>query len=409
MVARAAEVGEVQVAEQPMAVAKKPSRTKLVLGSVALVGVLAGGFYWVTHHGLEATDDAQIDADVVSVPAKIAGTVSKVLFTDNQHVKAGDVLVELDGEVARAKLAEAEARVKAAAANANAADADAIVASTSAMANKKAAEAGVHGASSSATVSRQQINEAEASISSAKANYDKAELDLQRSKQLAESGSIAKAQLDNAITTDDSERAKLEQAKAHLAAMRANTSQMQSRVEEASARFDQTSDVEAIIEQAKARAAAAHAQVNTAMAARDLAALDVSYTKIIASTDGLVSKRTVAPGQLVAAGQPIVQLVPDGQLWVTANFKETQIEKMRVNQPAEIEIDAFPGVKIHGEVESFSAATGAKFTLLPPDNASGNYTKVVQRLPVRIKIKEVPNGVSLRPGLSAELSVNTRN
>jgi membrane fusion protein, multidrug efflux system len=122
----------------------------------------------------------------------------------------------------------------------------------------------------------------------------------------------------------------------------------------------------------------------------------------------VVSKRSVAPGQLVAAGQPIVQLVPDGQLWVTANFKETQIQKMRVGQSAEIEIDAFPGEKLHGEVESFSAATGAKFTLLPPDNASGNYTKVVQRLPVRIKVKDIPAGVALRPGLSAELTVDTR-
>ncbi len=179
-------------------------------------------------------------------------------------------------------------------------------------------------------------------------------------------------------------------------------------VDEASARFEQTSDVDAIIEQAKARAVAAHAQVTTAKAARDLATLDVSYTHIVAPSDGIVSKRTVAPGQLLAAGQPVVQLVPDGQLWVTANFKETQIQKMRIGQPAEIEIDAFPGQTLHGEIESFSAATGAKFTLLPPDNASGNYTTVVQRLPVRIKVKDVPSGVALRPGLSAELVVDTR-
>jgi membrane fusion protein, multidrug efflux system len=408
MVSRAADVGEVEVVAQPVAAAKGPGRTKLVLGAVALAAALASAGYWVTHHGREATDDAQIDADVVSVPAKTGGTVAKVLFTDNQHVKAGDVLVELDGDVARARLAEADAKVQAAEANANAADADATVASTSAKANRKVAEAGVHGAASSATVSRQEIAEAEASIASAQANFDKAELDLGRSKQLADSGSIPKAQLDQALTTDEGARAALAQTKAHLAAMRANTSQMQSRVDEASARFEQTSDVDAIIEQAKARAVAAHAQVTTAKAARDLAALDVSYTRIVAPSDGIVSKRSVAPGQLLVPGQPVVQLVPDGQIWVTANFKETQIQKMRVGQPAEIEIDAFPGQTLHGEVESFSAATGAKFTLLPPDNASGNYTKVVQRLPVRIKVKDVPTSVPLRPGLSAELTVDTR-
>ncbi|HVY45512.1 MAG TPA: HlyD family secretion protein [Minicystis sp.] len=408
MVARTAESpAEVEVVA-PTAAPKKASRTKLVLGLLLGAAALGGGGYWVTHHGLESTDDAQVDADVVSVPAKTGGTVAKVLFTDNQHVKAGDVLVELDGDTARARLAEAEAKLHAAEANAAAAEADARVAETSARANKKAAEAGVHGAASSATASRQQIAEAEAGVASAKSAYDKAELDLSRSRELASTGAIAKAALDQAQSTYDAANAALEQARAHLATMRATTSQAVSRVEEANARFEQSSDVDAIIEQARARAAAARAQVATAKAARDLAQLDVSYTHVLAPADGIVSKRTVAVGQLVAAGQPIVQLVPDGKVWITANFKETQISHMRVGQPADFTLDAFPGKTIGGEVESFSAATGAKFTLLPPDNASGNYTKVVQRVPVRIRVKDVPQGVALRPGLSAELTVDTR-
>jgi membrane fusion protein (multidrug efflux system) len=179
-------------------------------------------------------------------------------------------------------------------------------------------------------------------------------------------------------------------------------------VQEASARAEQAGEVDVLIAQARARAATAHAQVAVAQAARDLAALELSYTKIVAPQDGVVSKKTASVGQMLAAGQGIVQLVPTRELWVTANFKETQITKMRAGQPAKVEVDAFPGVGLHGEVESFSAATGARFSLLPPDNASGNFTKVVQRVPVRVKLRDLPQGVALRPGMSVELTIDTR-
>ncbi len=179
-------------------------------------------------------------------------------------------------------------------------------------------------------------------------------------------------------------------------------------MQEASAKLTQSSDVDALIEQARAKARTAHAQVRTAEAARDLAALELSYTKIVAPQRGTASKKTIAVGQMVAPGQTIVQLVTTQSSWITGNFRETQIGGMRVGQATEIEIDAFPGVKFHGEVESFSGATGARFSLLPPDNATGNFTKVVQRVPVRIHLHDIPTGVALRPGMSAELSVNTR-
>jgi membrane fusion protein (multidrug efflux system) len=218
---------------------------------------------------------------------------------------------------------------------------------------------------------------------------------------------MAQAQLDQAQTAYDAASAALDSAKARLASQKANTSQAQSRIQEANARVTQTSNVDAIVDQARSRARMARAQVMVSQAARDLAALDLSYTQITAPQDGVVSKKTIAVGQMVQPGQGIAQLVPTRDLWITGNFKETQLQKMHTGQPAHLTVDAFEGMTLHGEVESFSAATGARFSLLPPDNATGNYTKVVQRVPVRIKLKDVPASVALRPGMSVDLVVDT--
>jgi membrane fusion protein (multidrug efflux system) len=393
----------------PPAAAKpaKQSRAGVVLLILGAIGAAAGGAYYVTHLGLEATDDAQVDADVVSVPTRTTGVVSKVSFIDNQIVKAGDVLAELDPEPAKARLAQADATLEAAKASAAAADDDARVAEANAHGNHSAAEASLAGASSSAVASQQQIAEGEGQVASASANLARAKTDLDRMKALAATGAVAGAELDRAQTANDVASAQLDSAKARLASLRASTSQAQSRVQEANARVVQTSNVDAVIDQARSRARTAHAQVGVAQAARDLVALELSYTKIVAPQDGVVSKRTVAVGQMVQPGQGIVQLVPTHEVWITGNFKETQLRKMRAGQPAHAEVDAFPGITLHGEVESFSAATGARFSLLPPDNASGNYTKVVQRVPVRIKLHDVPAGIALRPGMSVDVSVDT--
>jgi membrane fusion protein (multidrug efflux system) len=161
------------------------------------------------------------------------------------------------------------------------------------------------------------------------------------------------------------------------------------------------------VRQSQAKAEEAHANAEVARAARDLAALDMSYTKIYAPHDGVISKRTVNEGQSVAVGQAIAQVVTP-HVWVTANFKETQLGRMRVGQPVRVEVDSFSHAEITGDVESISGATGAKFSLLPPDNATGNYTKIVQRVPVRIRLHDVPAGLVLRPGMSADVTVDTR-
>lgn len=383
------------------------SKKGLVLGMIAAVVIGAGGVWYVTHHGLENTDNAQVDADVVSVPARVGGVVTKILFTENQRVKTGDLLAELDAAPAQARLAEAEANVLSAQAQADASDANARVSETNAVGDKSVADASLITASVGAAGSSDQIKEAAAQLESAQSSFAQSQLDHGRAQRLFETGAISKAELDRADTQLKVAQSSVDVAKARLTSIKSSAAQAQSRVAEAAAKAKISNDVPTQIALAQARAKAAHAQVDTAKAARDLAALDLTYTKIFAPSDGTVSKKSINVGQMLSPGQSIVQVVTD-KLWVTGNFKETQVAKMRVGQPASVEVDAFSGAAIEGEVESFSGATGAKFTLLPPDNATGNFTKVVQRLPVRVRLHEIPTGLALRPGMSVDLTVDTR-
>lgn len=388
--------------------AAKGSRAPAILGGLALVGALAGGGYYLAHRGFESTDDAQFDAEIVSVPARTPSVVTRLLFVENQRVKAGDLLAELDPEPARAKLALAEANLQAAKTAVEAAKADERVTQTVVHSNKSAAAAMLAGAQSSVTSSRDQIAEGEAAVASAAATLAKTQLELDRAKALVGSEALPQADFDKDQAARDVAVASLDQAKARLASLRASTSVAASRVQEASARAAQAGDVESLLSQAEVRVRTAEAQVAVATAARDQAALELSYTKVTAPQDGIVSKKSVGIGQMLAVGQGVAQLVPTRELWVTGNFKETQLTHMRAGQPAQIEVDAFPGVKISGEVESLSGATGARFSLLPPDNATGNFTKVVQRVPVRVRLKELPADLPVRPGLSVDLTVDTR-
>lgn len=403
MTAVAAGTGVVEAAP-----AKPASKKKTVV--VALLGAVAvglGGWY-VAHRGLEDTDDAQVDADVVGLSARTGGMVTKVLFEDNQKVTAGQVLAELDPEPAKARLAQAEANLEGARASAIAAETDAKLATTNATASNKAAVASLSAQSAGASASSAQINEARARVTAAQTRAAQTTLDLERVQKLSASGALSQAQLDQSKTDNDVAQASLVQARANLSVLESSASQAASRVSEASAKVDQTKDVSAFIALAEAKARGARAKVAELEAARDLAALDLSYTKITAPQDAVVSKKNVSVGQTIAAGSPIAQMVPTKAVWVTANFKETQVGKMKPGQPAKIEVDALRGLELHGQVESLSAATGARFALLPPDNATGNYTKIVQRMPVRVKLDALPEGVTLRPGMSVVIVVDTR-
>jgi membrane fusion protein (multidrug efflux system) len=395
-------------AEEQTVVAPKKNRARVIALGVLAVGVVGVLGWYVLHAGLESTDDAQVDADVVSVPSLSANVVTKVLFAENQTVKAGDVLVELDDAQARARLLEAEAQVATAKAAADAADADVGVVQATVQGQKSAAEASLVGARVSATSTSDEIAQADAELAAASAAVEQARSDLERQKKLFADNATPKQELDRAQTSFDGATAKRAQAAAHQAIVHSRTSQARATVEEARARVGQTSAVAEEISQAQAKAAEARARVQGAEAQRDLAAIELARTKVYAPRDGVASRKSVVVGQLLSVGQPVASIVPASDVWVMANFKETQLDKMRVGQPADVEIDAYSELKLHGEVESLSGATGARFSLLPPENATGNFTKVVQRVPVRIRIKDLPPDHSLRPGMSADVTVDTR-
>lgn len=380
---------------------------KRVFGAVGVMLAVGGVVWFATHYGRESTDDAQVDGEVVAVPSRATGVVAKVHFVENQAVKAGELLAELDDAQAKARLAQAEAALAAAEASADAADADASVAETNAHGSKAYADASLDAASAGATSASDQIRQAEAEVAAASAAHELAKAEGERAKKLFDDGAVAKAVLDQAEAGLAVAASRLDGAKAHLAQLRDSASAARAHIAEASARQKQTSNVSVLIAQAEAKAKAARAQVATARALRDLAKLDLDYTRVFAPRDGVVSKKTIAVGQGVAAGQAVVQLVTQ-PVWVTANLKETQIENVREGQRAKIEVDAFPHADVFGVVESLSGATGSRFALLPPDNASGNFTKIVQRVPVRVKVAELPKGVVLRPGMNVELTIDTR-
>jgi membrane fusion protein (multidrug efflux system) len=387
---------------------KPPARRRnIIVAALALLVAGGAATYFIVTRGMEDTDDAQLDGDVINVPARTNALVTKIHFEDNQTVHAGDLLAELDEAPARARLDQAEADLASVQAQAESASVQAQLTATNARGQRNAAVASLSSARAGVTVTTQAIAEADAALAAAQANYTKTKLDLSRAKELIVAQAIPAAQVDAAQAAFDAAVAQVAQAQARAANLRSTTRQVEAQVSEANARYTQASTVPQQIADATARARMAEARVATARAARDQAALDHSYTKIYAPSDGVVSRRAINVGQMVTVGTPIVELVPTAHIWVTGNFKETQLRHMKPGQPATVKIDAY-GLTLKGKVESFSAATGARFSLLPPDNATGNYTKIVQRLPVRIALNDVPSGVTLRPGLSVELTVNTR-
>jgi membrane fusion protein (multidrug efflux system) len=396
-----------EIAAAPAAPQKRSLRNPIAIG-VAALALVGGTAWWLATRGLEGTDDAQIDGDVVNVPARTSAVVTAIHFEDNQPVRQGQLLAELDAVPAETKLAQAEADLASAQANADSAEVQAQLTATNARGQRSIAIASLSGARAGVSTTTEQIAEANAQLEASLARDKQAALDLKRARALTESQAIAQSQLDAAQTGFDAAEAQVAQARAHVANLRESSRQVAAQVSEASARYAQAATVEEQIADAQARAKVARARVETARAQRDQAALELSYTKIYAPQAGIVSRRAINVGQMVTPGTPIVELVPTAHVWVTGNFKETQLGRMKPGQPATVKIDAY-GVELAGRVESFSAATGARFSLLPPDNATGNYTKIVQRLPVRIALEDVPASVTLRPGLSVDLTVNTRN
>lgn len=337
---------------------KKKLVFPIILG---LVLVLALGFtlkeyLFLQNH--EETDDAQVDGDISPVIPRVSGYVKEIRFVDNQYVHEGDTLVILDDRDYRIKLDQAAAAL------------------TSAEKNVSAYKATIAETQSNFGVQKAQVEEAQVHLW-------KAQQDYERYKNLYDDHVITKAQFDQATADRDAAQAALDAAKSQIPVLdqRVNTADKQ------------TTATASVIDSRKANV--------------DYAQLQVSYTVITAPASGIVSKRNIQVGQLVEAGNPMFSVVHDS-LYITANFKETQMNDLKLGQKVDVSIDAFPNQKIQGTIESFSGATGAKFSLLPPDNATGNFVKVVQRVPVRIHL-DIDSTImhSLRPGMSVKVTVHT--
>jgi membrane fusion protein, multidrug efflux system len=383
---------------------KGAGRRYVMVGGAALVLALGIGGYMLATQGTESTDDAQVSADIVPIGTRVAGQIIKVHIQENQLVKKGDPIADIDDADYTAREKQAEAELATANAQAQAADAQVQVIEATSRGGLASAKAMVSGSSAGVGSAAAQADAARAALNRSEVDAKKAELDLNRAKELRQANAVPPQAVDNAQAVFDSAKAAVAQSRAQLALAEQSRNSAPAQVSEAQGKLSQSAPVDAEIATAKAQADLAHARVASSKAQLDLAALQLSYTKIVAPSDGIASKLTVHPGQLVSVGQPVVELVPTAT-YVVANFKETQVGKMRVGQKAEVELDAFPGRKIEGEVASLSGGTGASFSLLPADNATGNFVKVVQRVPVRIAWKSLPGDVPLRAGLSADVTV----
>jgi len=336
---------------------KKGNRkTTIILGGILLIGLIFGVFEYLKYKNIENTDDAQLSSNIDPVLARISDYVTSINFKDNEHVTKGQVLVQLDDKDLVIKEQQAEANLNDAQANADVSKANA--ASVQSM-----------------------LATSKDEITSAKINYDKARRDYERYKSLYKDGSVTQEQFDQYRTTMQSDSNQVDIAS--------------KKYESAQKQYDLSI----------ADLALAEASVNIKQSDLNFAKLQLSYATITAPASGIASKRSIQLGQLVGAGTSLLAVVEDS-VWVEANFKETQLKDLKPGQTANVTVDALNGEIVTGTVSSFAGATGALFSLLPPDNATGNYVKVVQRIPIKIVLDtKNPSYKLLRPGLSVEVSI----
>ena len=370
-----------------------------LIAAVLLAGI-GGGIYYLYARQFEETDDAFVDGNIIPVAPKVAGLIAAVRVNDNQLVKAGDVLAEIDPRDVQARLDRATAMLAAAKADAEAATTNVALVRANTAAGLQQAEAGVASANAAVETSQSQLASAQADVTSAQAEATRREADEKRYTALDPRG-VSQTQLDAARASADAARAQLLASQKRVNAAEAGVVESKAKVNAAEGVLAaaKTGDQQVAAADAKARTSAA--QVGQAQASLDAAQLDLSYATIKAPTDGRVTRKNVQPGQYVQIGQTMLAVVPQ-DFWITANFKETQLTDMRVGQPVEIYVDAFPDQPFHGKVQSFQAGTGARFSLLPPENATGNFVKVVQRVPVKITFDGDP---AARQALGVGMSV----
>jgi membrane fusion protein, multidrug efflux system len=395
--------------DQPEETKQKPRRRFIIIGVVAVL-VVVGLLWWWHSTYYEDTDDAQVNGHLIQISARIQGHVLKVNVDENQYVDAGTVIAELDPKDFQTAVQQDEANLESAEASYEAAKVNVPVTHISTGSTLSSAGSDVSSADAQVTQAQHQLQAAQAAVLQADANNTKAQLDLQRYKPLVEKDVISKQQFDAAVAAADGDKAALEQAKANLEAANSEVRVAKDRVASAQASFRNAETGPQQVAIQKARADQAAAQVEQARAALDQAKLNLSYTTIVAPTAGIITKKSVEVGQNVSVGQNMATLVSLDDIWITANFKETQLEHMRQGQHVEISVDAYGGRKYDGKVTQIGGATGSVLSLFPPENATGNYVKVVQRIPVRIDLTNHDQNSDhlLRPGMSVEPKVKVK-
>jgi membrane fusion protein (multidrug efflux system) len=356
---------------------KKTGKRKrlLIVGSILGLALIIGVFFYIRSKGFETTDNAQIDADIIPIRTSVSGYVKEVRFTDNTMVKKGDTLLIINDDEFQARVLQAEAALENAKANL--------------VAVKNNADAGDLNASAAFLSSETTAQ----NIDVAKTRLNKIKEDYKRIKNMYASKAATKAELD-----------------AIEAELAVAESQFKAATNQYKASSAQSAGVKSQATGQKSLIALAEALVKQRSAELSLAKTQLGYTIVKAPCDGLVSKRSVDQGQFVTVGTPVCSAIDNTTLWVTANFKETQIEHIKLNQTVAVKIDAYPSMNITGKVDSYIGATGAKFSLLPPDNSTGNFVKIVQRVPVKIKLTGLTaeERALLLPGLSAFVSVSVK-
>ena len=391
-------------------IAQPNTRRRVIIAVVvALLVLVAAGLWWHSTY-TEDTDDAQINGHLIQVSARVAGQVAKVYVEENQLVKAGDVIAELDPSDYKVAVENAEAALASAQANAAAASVNVPITTVNTGSNLRSADANVSGSQAGVGQAEKQLDAAHARVTQAQANYTKAQADLERYKPLVEKDVISKQQFDAAVAAADATKAAVADARANEQAAVDGVKVAMERETQAQAglKYAQTGPEQVVAQSARAKQA--EAQVQQAQAQLDMAKLNLSYTRIVAPTAGIITRKSVEINQNVAPGQNLLMLVSLEGLWVTANLKETQLRHMSAGQAVEIDVDS-TGKTYHGKVTQIGGATGSVLSLFPPENATGNYVKVVQRVPVRIDFNDLagedPNH-ELRPGLSVEPKVRVK-
>ncbi|HET9984090.1 MAG TPA: HlyD family secretion protein [Longimicrobiales bacterium] len=382
--------------------------TYLLFGLVLLAGVLYGVRAWVRGRTHVSTDDAFIGADVVAISPRVASHVARLLVVDNQHVNVGDVLLELDPRDFQAQLNQARADLAAAVASHDAAVINVGVVATTSGAGVREAEAGVQASQRQTEAARQQSEEAHARTLAAGAEVDRSRAEAARYASLRGTGAVSRQEADDALAAYRTAQANLEAARRAEAAAAAQVPQNIAQVRQSRARLSSALAAPTQVRYSRAQAEQAKAEIGRQQAVVRQAELNLSYTVLRAPTAGRITRKEVQRGDYVQVGQRLLSIVPDS-VYVVANFKETQLKRIRPGQRVRIKVDAYPDTIFGGVVQTIQAGSGAAFSLLPPENATGNFVKVTQRVPVKILITGPPDSTRvLGPGMSVEPEVLLR-